>query len=45
MGLGLGLYICRQLILRQHGEVGVESPPGYGATFWFSLPVSHPLSP
>lgn len=39
-GLGLGLFICRQLILRQHGEVGVENTPGRGATFWFSLPIS-----
>lgn len=39
-GLGLGLYICQQLILRQQGKVGVESTPGQGATFWFSLPIS-----
>jgi PAS domain S-box-containing protein len=38
-GLGLGLYISQQLILRQHGEVGVESRPGQGATFWFALPM------
>jgi PAS domain S-box-containing protein len=39
IGLGLGLYICQQLISRQQGEVGVESIPGQGATFWFALPV------
>jgi len=44
-GLGLGLYICRQLIRRQQGEVGVESMLGQGATFWFSLPLLHPPSP
>jgi PAS domain S-box-containing protein len=44
VGLGLGLYICRQLILRQQGEVGVESTPGQGATFWFSLPIARPSS-
>ncbi len=38
-GLGLGLYLCQQLIQRQQGEVGVESLPGEGATFWFTLPV------
>ena len=42
VGLGLGLYICRQLIRRQQGEVGVESRPGQGATFWFSLPLCAP---
>jgi PAS domain S-box-containing protein len=39
VGLGLGLYICQQLIHRQQGEVGVESIPEQGATFWFTLPV------
>jgi PAS domain S-box-containing protein len=38
-GLGLGLYLCQQLIQRQQGEVGVESSPGQGATFWFALPL------
>ncbi len=39
VGLGLGLYLCQQLIQRQQGTVGVESIPGEGATFWFTLPV------
>ncbi|HEY7416284.1 MAG TPA: PAS domain S-box protein, partial [Ktedonobacteraceae bacterium] len=38
-GLGLGLYICKQLICRQCGKVGVRSLPGQGATFWFTLPI------
>ncbi len=39
VGLGLGLYICQRLISRQQGQVGVESTPGGGATFWFRLPL------
>lgn len=38
-GLGLGLYICRNLIERQGGQVGVKSEPGAGAIFWFTLPL------
>lgn len=39
MGLGLGLYICRTIIERHQGQVGVQSAPGHGSTFWFTLPL------
>lgn len=38
VGLGLGLYISRDIIERHGGTVGVLSAPGEGSTFWFTLP-------
>jgi PAS domain S-box-containing protein len=38
-GLGLGLAITKTIIEQHHGQVGVESAPGRGSTFWFTLPL------
>ncbi len=37
-GIGLGLYLCRQIITAHGGQIGAISAPGEGASFWFTLP-------
>ncbi|MEH2228236.1 MAG: ATP-binding protein [Nostoc sp.] len=39
VSLGLGLYLCKQIIHAHGGEIGVNSALNAGATFWFTLPV------
>jgi signal transduction histidine kinase len=40
IGLGLGLHISRAIVERHGGAVGIESAPGAGSSFWFTLPLA-----
>lgn len=44
-GLGIGLYICSEIINRHGGTFGVESNPDQGSTFYFTLPAHQDTVP
>ena len=40
-GIGLGLFLCRELTHRLNGTITVQSTPGTGSTFYLTLPTAH----
>lgn len=39
-GTGLGLFLCRQIVKQMGGTIGVNSEPGRGSEFWFTVPLA-----
>ena len=39
-GMGMGLYLNREVIQRHNGRMGFTSAVGQGSTFWFTLPLA-----
>jgi signal transduction histidine kinase len=42
-GAGLGLFIARGIVQAHAGQIGVESEPGRGSAFWFTVPAAPEL--
>ncbi len=44
-GTGLGLALCKRLIQTMGGEIGVDSVPGQGSNFWFTMTLNKAATP